>query len=182
MEFDKEKYSLLLKLIDSEFNRNKLLHGEKIKCGKGCSKCCYQNFRITGIDAEIISNHINSLSQEEQNILISKASEYLKNNDGTPKPCPALSSEGACTIYEVRPVVCRRFGPPMYDYKTPDKIHSCELNFSPGEEIIDDELIERQTVIGKTWDELKEEYADNFNEKRIYTIAEAIYNCKELPK
>lgn len=179
MKIDKEKYSKLLKLIDSEFNRNKSLHGEKIKCGKGCSKCCHQNFRITGIDAEVIAVHINSLTDEEINILTSKAYEYLQSKENLPKPCPALSLDGVCTIYEARPVVCRRFGPPMFDYKTPDRIHSCELNFSEGEEIIDEDLVERQTEIGKMWDEIKDEF--NRGDKK-YLIAEAIYNYKDLIK
>lgn len=179
MKIDNEKYSKLLNLIDTEFSRNKILHGEKIKCDKGCSKCCYQNFRITGIDAKIIADHINSLCEEDMKILTTKAFEYLESKDKLSKPCPALSPDGVCTIYEARPVVCRRFGPPMYDYKTPDRIHSCELNFSEGEEIIDEDLIERQTEIGKTWDELKLEF--NRGDK-TFLIAEAIYNYKELIK
>jgi Fe-S-cluster containining protein len=77
---------------------------------------------------------------------------------GSGFPCPALGSEGECTIYDARPVICRRFGMPIYDYKNPDKVHSCDLNFKDGEEITDPLLIPNQTEIGRKWDEVKEEY------------------------
>ncbi len=73
-------------------------------------------------------------------------------------PCPALGTEGECTIYEARPIICRRFGMPIYDYKNPTNIHACELNFKDGDEITDDKLIPNQTEIGMKWDELKDEF------------------------
>ncbi len=198
-----QKFYDITNLIQQEFDRNAEKYGEKLKCRKGCSQCCSQIFRITPIDAFIIQNHIKSLPQKRQEKLKSKAEDYLSrlpldskvplgkhvphsdaggdlggfdNTEGVKVlPCPALGSEGECTIYEARPVICRRFGPPIYDYKNPEKIYACELNFSPGEEIIDDELIPNQTAIGKKWDELKEKYnEENKQELKFTTIAESI--------
>jgi Fe-S-cluster containining protein len=73
-------------------------------------------------------------------------------------PCPALGAEGECTIYEARPVICRRFGEPIYDYKNPDNVYACDLNFKDGDEITDPLLIPNQTEIGKKWDEIKEKF------------------------
>lgn len=84
-------------------------------------------------------------------------------------PCPALGTEGECTIYEARPVICRRFGMPIYDYKNPANVHACELNFKDGDEITDEFLVPNQTAIGKKWDELKAEFGEGST-----TIAEAI--------
>jgi hypothetical protein len=61
---------------------------------------------------------------------------------------------------------------PIYDYKNPQNVHACELNFKEGEEIIDDKLIPNQTRIGKEWDELKKEFGGDAT-----TIAEAIVNA-----
>ena len=192
MEF-KQKFYDITNLIQQEFDRNVLKYGDKLKCRRGCSGCCSQLFRITGMDAYIIREHIKILPLEEQVRLRKNAEQYLKKvselktgdssnvSDDTIKkgdiPCPALGSEGECTIYEARPVVCRRFGIPIYDYKNPDNIYACGLNFSPGEEINDDDLIPNQTAIGMKWDELK----DEFNESELRsmsavstTIAEAI--------
>jgi len=127
-----------------------------------------------------------SLPLDAAEVLRAKAQNYLEVMDKVisdeefserPKiACPALGEEGECTIYQARPVICRRFGMPMYDYKKPEKIHACELNFKQGEEITDDELIPNQTAIGMKWDELKEEFnsVQNSNGKNFTTIAEAI--------
>lgn len=149
----KQKFYNITELIQVEFDRNLDLYGEKIQCRKGCSKCCSQIFRITKLDGWMISEHVRALSLKERKALQQKA---LNHKAG--EPCPALGSMGECTIYEARPVICRRFGMPIYDYKNPTSIHACELNFHDGDEITDTLLIPNQTLIGKKWDELKEEF------------------------
>ena len=101
----------------------------------------------------MISEHVKSLPESRRNELQQKASEY-KQGDA----CPALGTEGECTIYEARPVICRRFGMPIYDYKNPENVRACELNFKDGDEITDTMLIPNQTEIGMKWDELKDEF------------------------
>jgi Fe-S-cluster containining protein len=182
VDYKKEFYDIT-NLVQQEFDRNLKLYGEKIQCRRGCSKCCSQIFRITQLDGSIIAQHVKSLAEEERERLVKKAKEYLENlkppsvppPDGVrydvksdslsagefnriQLPCPALGDEGECTIYEARPVICRRFGMPIYDYKNPAKVHACELNFSEGEEILDPLLIPNQTEIGKKWDEVKEKF------------------------
>lgn len=183
-----EKYIDITYLIQNEFERNIAKYGDKIKCRKGCSQCCHQIFRITLLDSFVIRNYLQSLPPDRHNNLKRKAENYQKHFEGSKNfdeefylnriPCPALGDEGECTIYEARPVICRRFGPPVYDYKNPQKLFSCELNFNEGEEIIDDELIPNQTKIGKKWDELKTEFNIEMNvkENASATIAEAIIN------
>lgn len=165
MDF-KGKFFDITALIQQEFDRNLNRYGEKIQCRKGCSKCCSQIFRITLLDGWIISEHLRSLPEARRNELKHKASEYEEG-----LPCPALGTEGECTIYESRPVICRRFGMPIYDYKNPANVYACELNFAQGEEIADDELIPNQTEIGVKWDKLKDEFGTGYT-----TIAEAILN------
>jgi len=176
----KQKFYDITSLIQVEFDRNLELYGDKIQCRKGCSKCCSQIFHITLIDAIIIGEHIRSLPQERREELQQKARDYLTNlpltggekehtagmfavgvsvvTEGV--PCPALGAEGECTIYEARPVICRRFGMPIYDYKNPQNVHACELNFADGDEITDELLVPNQTTIGMKWDELKEEFTN----------------------
>ncbi|MCI0715030.1 MAG: YkgJ family cysteine cluster protein [Chlorobi bacterium] len=100
---------------------------------------------------------------------VSSSHPSLTKEGSINPPCPALGPEGECTIYEARPVVCRRFGMPIYDYKNPQNVYACDLNFKAGEEIRDDKLIPNQTEIGKKWDELKDEFGAGAT-----TIAEAI--------
>lgn len=179
-------------LIQIEFDRNLIKYGDKIKCRKGCSQCCSQIFRITQVDAAVIKEHLNEVPFEVKDALKKKAADYISNSDSNnisniskdeyevklKIPCPALNEDGACMIYEARPVICRRFGPPVFDYKIPGKLFACELNFSNGEEIVDNDLIPKQTLIGKKWDELKTEFnkTEGLNENASTTIAEAILN------
>ena len=182
-----EKYFNITNLIQQEFERNINKYGDKIQCRKGCSQCCSQIFRITQLDAEIIKDYLNKTSIGEKNQLLEKASDYIfksrqeiQNENEYHKviklPCPALDGNGACMIYEARPVICRKFGPPVYDYKNPGNLFACELNFSNGEEIIDSELIPNQSLIGKKWDELKTAFnkVNDLKENASTTIAEAI--------
>ena len=190
MQNYKQKFYDITSLIQQEFDRNMELYGEKIQCRKGCSKCCSQIFHITLIDAYIIKEHIRSLPLKRRDELQQKARDYLTNlplTGGEKEhtagmfaegvPCPALGTEGECTIYEARPVICRRFGMPIYDYKNPQNVHACELNFSDGDEITDELLVPNQTKIGMKWDELKEEFVafvHPTNNSSSTTIAEAI--------
>lgn len=187
MEY-KQKFFDITNLIQHEFSRNVAMYGDKIKCSRGCSECCSQIFGITLLDGFIIKEHVKSLPLTRQNELKEKAREFIRQEfspgddydskkDTKPRlPCPALGNEGECTIYEARPVICRRFGVPIYDYKNPVKVHACHLNFSDGEEIIDDELIKNQTEIGMKWDELKSAYLSTLktNGREYTTIAESI--------
>lgn len=188
----KQKFYDITNLIQTEFDRNAEMYGDKLQCRRGCSKCCSQIFNITLLDAYIIKEHIKSLPAERQSELKSKANKYLArkrekglartseaDREGFELPCPALGSEGECTIYEARPVICRRFGIPIYDYKNPGNVYACELNFKSGDEIIDDKLVPNQTAIGMKWDELKEEFnSQGNNTEKGTTIAEAIASSK----
>ncbi len=181
----KQKFYDITSLIQAEFDRNLDIYGDKIQCRKGCSKCCSQIFNITQIDAWIIGEYVRSLPAEQREALQQKAREYLSHlpldkgesakREGV--PCPALGAEGECTIYEARPVICRRFGMPIYDYKNPQNVHACELNFTDGDEITDEMIVPNQTEISKKWDELKDEFAGSVPRTDINsgtTIAKAI--------
>jgi len=184
-----KRHSEIIDLVQKEFDRNTDKYGNKIKCCKGCSQCCHQIFNITLIDEFVITKFVTKLHDEKRSLLKNKAKNYLasvnitkdKSGDFSKKsgiPCPALGDKGECTIYDGRPLICRRFGPPIFDYKNPSNIYACELNFEPGEEIFDDDLIPKQTHIGKLWDNFKTEFNHQFemNARTSTTIAEAILN------
>ena len=154
-------------------------------------------FRITLIDASVVSQAVKRLDPETRRKMQEKAKVYLKKKEemvreerrqmdldyesdeistiGLRLPCPALGENGACGIYESRPIVCRKFGMPIYDPKKPDELQTCELNFRDVKEIDADELIKNQMKIYNYWMELKTEVNETLNpEKRAATVAEAI--------
>lgn len=154
-------------------------------------------FRITLIDAAVVSHAVRRLNSETRKKMQEKARLYIEKKEemvrekgkemdldyesdeistiGLRLPCPALGKNGACGIYESRPIVCRKFGMPIYDPKKPDKLQTCELNFKEVKEIDADRLIENQMEIHDYWMELKTEVNETLNpEKRAATVAEAI--------
>jgi len=160
---------------EGEFARNKRQYGEKILCRKGCSDCCSQLFQITEIEAAYISRAVKKLPAEDQEKLKDRARKYLPQREqllaernvpdawgslpppGLRLPCPALE-DGACQIYSHRPLICRKYGIPLYNPKKPDQLFACELNFKPGEEIDATELVQIQTGIQDRWAGVQADY------------------------
>lgn len=192
-----DRFRFIANLTEKEFDRNFNLYPGQMQCRKGCFLCCSQMFRITLIDAAIVSKAVKKLDPEILKKMQDKARLYLKKKDemiherakdmdldydsdeistiGLRLPCPALDENGACGIYESRPIVCRKFGMPIYDPKKPDELQTCELNFNEAKEIDADELIENQMKIYNYWMELKTEVNETLNpDRKATTIAEAI--------
>jgi Fe-S-cluster containining protein len=160
---------------ESEFARNKKEYGERIHCRRGCTDCCSQMFQITEIEAAYISQGVKRLPPKEREKLRERAREYEAQRErilttrnvpdawgSLPPPglrlaCPALE-DGACRIYEYRPLICRKYGIPLYNPRKPDQLFACELNFSPGEELEVTELVQIQTAIQERWGEVQAEY------------------------
>ena len=149
-------------------------NGKKgLQCARGCSSCCYQLFNISLLEAAAISRHVKSFSREMQQRLRQHAREYQPARKelfaqragdlglvqiegklpvaGLRLACPALEGD-ACSIYPARPLICRKFGMPIYSPKVPNRLGACELNFADGE-VIDDtgEVVRRQTAIHEEW-------------------------------
>jgi Fe-S-cluster containining protein len=160
---------------ESEFARNKKEYGERIHCRRGCTDCCSQMFQITEIEAAYISQAVKRFPRDERENLRERARQYeaqrqriLTNRNvpdawgSLPPPglrlaCPALE-DGACRIYEYRPLICRKYGIPLYNPRKPNQLFACELNFSPGEELEVTELVQIQTGIQERWGEVQAEY------------------------
>jgi Fe-S-cluster containining protein len=176
-----ERYQEILAAIDAEFARNRELHSGKIHCRPGCTDCCHHSFSITPIEAAEISKGIDRLDPQMRESIEARAREYVnaRHPHGTRPACPALD-HGVCSIYHFRPLICHKFGMPVYNPEKPDRIFACELNFKHGEEIEDPKLIQIQTAIYHTWIQLQTDYNDlhpSGNVTRL-TVAQAILLAK----
>jgi Fe-S-cluster containining protein len=170
------RYFQIVAAVDAEFARNRELHGDRIHCRPGCTDCCYHVFAISGIEAARISSGLAQMDSRARQDLETKADEYIRERllRGTRQPCPALR-DGVCSIYEFRPLMCHKFGMPLYNPEKPGQIFACELNFANGEEIRDPQLIPIQTGIHQAWKELQTEYdATQPESTRPLTVAHAI--------
>jgi uncharacterized protein len=66
-------------------------------CAKGCASCCHYAVSVSPIEVEYIERHTRRSRNRVLRLL----------DDPHGMPCPFLRN-GACSIYEARPFVCRR--------------------------------------------------------------------------
>ena len=172
------KFENLLQIAsawEAEFGRNQRLHGTKIKCRRGCTDCCHHLFQITELEAAFIAQAVKGMPDEKRQPMQERAQKYIEGREkllserqvpdawgSLPPPglrlaCPALE-EGACQIYEHRPVICRKYGMPLYNPQKPERVFACELNFRPGEEILDPQLVQIHTDLYHDAGDVQAEY------------------------
>ncbi len=99
--------SRILKVLD-EFD-------DKPACQKGCSYCCHFMVEASAPEVLAISQYIwQNFTQEEQEQLMRSIDENINATQGMTRkerfvfrtPC-ALLKNGACSVYDIRPVMCR---------------------------------------------------------------------------
>lgn len=131
---------------------------EAMKCGRGCTLCCYGLFDIFLPEAMILAAAIERLPAVELSPVRTRAATIQARiesvapelrfpflltavNDervaaiveAVEQPrCPLLTDDGGCSVCERRPLACRLEGAPLVD--TADGLFGdwCELNFTSG--------------------------------------------------
>jgi Fe-S-cluster containining protein len=177
---------------EQEFARNRSLHGERLQCRAGCDSCCSQMFHITELEAAVVSAGVQQLEPAARQHLQTRATAYLETRrqlaaeqgivetwghlplEGTRLACPALEA-GVCQIYEHRPLICRKFGIPLWN-PTRQTLQACELNFRAGDEINDAQLIQIQTPLHQSWRAVQATYnaQSGHRDTAPLTVARAI--------
>src|SRR5215469_11239735 len=143
--------------VDEWFKQIREKYSGHMQCGRGCTACCYGLFDITLADAVNVARGFEKLPGDVRRDVYSRAEEIhrgilsrIPNQteptlfteddplideivDAANSPrCPLLGENGACRIYDHRPVACRLEGVPMVD--THGRLFGdwCELNFKEG--------------------------------------------------
>ena len=193
-------YGELLSEVDREFDRVRNIFIDRMQCRKGCSSCCSQLFSISLIEAAYISRAVKGLDPPDREEMRAKARAYLAELTGagvdetqsieghsraiSPSldrqigrhyiPCPALKDD-ACTIYNNRPIIARKYGIPLWNPKNPRVLQACELNFQAGEEINGEGLVEPQMDLEYRWLALKTGVLEELDLPEVTaTVASAI--------
>ncbi|MBC7465003.1 MAG: YkgJ family cysteine cluster protein [Bdellovibrio sp.] len=105
-----ERARRLQQLIELETDQHAHI---KSSCHKGCSACCHLEVEITTDEAALLSEAVDSgyiiddfrlanLAMREKNDTKWKRGAINDNR------CVFLSNEGACSVYDYRPSVCRK--------------------------------------------------------------------------
>jgi hypothetical protein len=150
-------------------------------------------FQITEIEAAAVSMGLAQMPEATQRRLGERAAAYLEQRrtlvagigeqeawgqlppPGARLPCPALE-DGACSLYEHRPLICRKYGIPLWNPDRPGRVYACSLNFRDGDEIVDGDLVTIQTGIHNRWKQAQAQYNESGGPRDPYpiTVARAI--------
>lgn len=123
---EKEKGLTTLKVIYEMIDRILEPFLRNSSCEKGCNECCFGLIPISPIEAEMIRRSVMEESDGKHRLnIVSKVNEAavyypdpINAGEVYPDevrslyhshhiPCPFLSEAGTCTVYGVRPVICR---------------------------------------------------------------------------
>ena len=109
-----------------------------LPCGRGCCECCTGIFPITRLDALEIRRGFTEVPETIKHAIIARAQAQiatieaaypmLTSNPSLDEwadhtiddmveqfahlPCPALGTDGSCSLYAYRPITCRTMGIP----------------------------------------------------------------------
>jgi Fe-S-cluster containining protein len=87
-----------------------------IACSAGCAHCCHQSVGVTGVEALTIAHHLKAtwgqaeldgLRERTRAMRARTQGMTYKERHAPSLPCVFLGDAGKCTIYAVRPLVCR---------------------------------------------------------------------------
>lgn len=204
------EYETVAALVDAEFARNLERFRNHItpdgspglQCRRGCNACCSHLFEITPLEAAYITRHVQQLPAAERQRLHERAAAYKRAREklldararelktqhiegklpvvGLRLACPALGDDGACTIYEARPLICRKFGMPLYNPRRPGVLGACELNFKDGDALDADDIVAHQTRIHERWESVKAAFeAEDPQTTEELTVADALLADRE---
>ena len=128
---------------------------EHIQCRAGCSECCHQRFQVSALEGAVLQEGLEQAPPAVRAQIIRRARAHQEG-----QPCPALSDDGVCQLYDHRPRICRKYGIPLWNPDEPHRLTTCRLNFhqlrAPGDDFIE-HVIEPQTRWTADWIATREE-------------------------
>jgi Fe-S-cluster containining protein len=170
-----ERYEAVVAEVDAVFTKFENDMPDLVKCGKGCSDCCYALFDITLVEALYINHKFNEqFSGMERSQIMERADladrqihklkrkVYKASQEGRPAQeilaevakarvrCPLLGDDDLCALYENRPITCRLYGVPT---SIAGEAHTCnKAGFKGGEKyptVNMDIVIDKLIAIGR---------------------------------
>lgn len=174
-----ETYKRVLLRADEFFRSVMADQPQHLRCGQGCSLCCYGLFEIGAADIPLLDEGLSKLHPSRRNMIVRRARAILESTahpnlrESLPRekdeffertattPCPMLDDRGMCIVYEHRPLICRTFGLPLKD--SGEYIGGiCDLNFNDATDA------EKENA---AWDL---QWEDELGPDDEYTIPEAV--------
>lgn len=131
------------------------------QCRKGCSRCCFTDISVFQLEADAITSWFNGLPEERKSEIRS-----LWSRSQQPEACAFLRDD-ICTIYEVRPMICRTQGLALYFKENAEAlIDICPLNESMLETLTNYEYLNLD-LLNMILSQLEKLESGNKNRERI---------------
>jgi Fe-S-cluster containining protein len=82
-------------------------------CARGCSHCCHERVEVTAPEVFLLAHFLRAHADGGRDARIVATARTVDGMDRQTRrqaqvPCPLLDTDGACTVYEARPIACRR--------------------------------------------------------------------------
>jgi Fe-S-cluster containining protein len=128
---------LLWQNVDGFFDRFSSRHGRLMSCAPGCCGCCMTRITVFVAEAVEIVEWFADLDPGDRSGIRARweRADAAPGPDAagvTHPPCTFLAA-GECTVYPVRPIICRTQGLPLLFVRDPDDdektMDVCPLNF-----------------------------------------------------
>jgi Fe-S-cluster containining protein len=119
-----KNYQDLLEKVDQKFAEISEQESAQMRCGEGCHQCCLPGLNISKVEAQNIGEAVNAAGIGD------KLMELKVEDPWEGARCSLLDRQGMCSIYSVRPIICRSHGAPIRFRKNEELAKDvCELNF-----------------------------------------------------
>lgn len=150
----RERLRTHLAVIDQDVAPVVQRYRDHIECAAGCSDCCHQSFEVSDLEGTYLREGLSSTTQDVREDILAKARGY---HSGKRQPCPVLSSEGTCRLYEYRPRICRKYGIPLWNPQRPERVDTCPKNFRNVGDIDAELIVDPQARWAQAWIEIREQ-------------------------
>ena len=117
-------YEQLLDKVDLFNERVQAAQGQWLSCHRGCTECCRTQRTAWPVELDYIRKYLAQVPPELLKRLRARR-QTPEIRDGA--QCIFLAEDGACDVYEVRPVICRTHGPVVRVDE--GDLAWCDLNF-----------------------------------------------------
>lgn len=116
-------YFELVAKVDAQARRSGEALAGRLRCGPGCSDCC-RPITVFPVEAVRLAVALRELPASEAEALRDRARQAA--GDG---PCPLLTEDRRCRLYDARPVICRTQGLPLLVRRDGEaQVTACPLN------------------------------------------------------
>lgn len=142
---DFSRYEELSRKVTQKFSEIQARRPADFACRPGCHSCCVPEITVVAVEREYIRKFL--LDNAER---LARVQSLAAQNPFQGERCAFLEADGKCSIYEVRPLVCRSHGAPLVARLKNDDLtlDACPLNFTETDlaEISNQDTIQLDTL------------------------------------